>query len=57
MAPTDSALFLQSFNAYSPAFSGESLRLWQIAGRPQKLHPSLTAREPTHLSHTEAEND
>lgn len=43
LTPTDSALLLQSFNAYSPAFCDESQRLWQIAGRPQKVHPSLLA--------------
>lgn len=41
MQTTEVAMFLQSFNAYSKSFSVESQRLWQIAGQPQRLHPSL----------------
>ncbi len=57
MDTADSALFLQSFNTYSPAFSHESQRLWQIAGRPQKLHPSLMTVEHSHSSQMEADHD
>jgi sulfhydrogenase subunit delta len=56
MDTVDTALFLQSFNTYSPAFSTESQRLWQIAGRPQKLHPSLVNVEHSHSSQMEADN-
>ena len=57
MDTADSAIFLQSFNTYSPAFSHESQRLWQIAGRPQKLHPSLMTVEHSHSSQMEADHD
>jgi sulfhydrogenase subunit delta len=57
MDRTDSALFLQSFNAYAPAFSVESQRLWQIAGQPQRLHPSLTTGEHAHSCPAEAEDE
>ncbi|MBX3422278.1 MAG: oxidoreductase [Pirellulaceae bacterium] len=42
MPAADAALCLQSFNTYAPAFSQESQRLWNIAGQPKPLHPSLT---------------
>lgn len=41
METSDTALFLQSFNAFAPSFSDESQRLWQIAGQPLSLHESV----------------
>jgi coenzyme F420-reducing hydrogenase gamma subunit len=40
MKTSDTALFLQSFNAFAPSFSDESQRLWQIAGHPKGSHAS-----------------
>ncbi len=57
MNTVDSALFLQSFNTYAPAFSDESQRLWQIAGRPQKPHPSLTAARQSQQGEMEADDE
>ncbi len=43
MDRAQSARFLQTFNSYAPEFSAAGQRLWQLAGQPKPLHPSLAS--------------
>lgn len=39
--PSEAAMLMHGINAYAPEFSAAGQRLWQLAGLPKSLHPSL----------------
>ncbi len=49
MASDQAALALHGINAYAPEFARGGQRLWQLAGLPKPLHPSLDASLETSL--------
>ncbi|MBL8856158.1 MAG: hypothetical protein JNK57_19490, partial [Planctomycetaceae bacterium] len=39
--PSEAAMLMHGINAYAPEFSAAGQTLWQLAGLPKSLHPSL----------------